>query len=115
MDADDRYRLFESARVRAELSVHDLWLRYLALGGSGDVFDVDGYLHGLLPLEPFQQDVLAQALNERLDEVYRAARVPLSWTPPGDLADDVLHRVITELLRGRPSTTEDRSGPRDEP
>lgn len=107
MDADDRRRLFETARIRAELGVHELWLRYLALGGNGDVFDIDGYLHGLLPLEPFEQDVLAQALNERLDEVYRAARIPLSAAPPTDAAGDVL----AELLRGHPSTARSWNDP----
>ena len=68
----------DAARVRAELTVPDLWLRYVALGGTGDAFDLDGYLQGLVPLETFQQDVLAQALNEALEECYRANRVPLS-------------------------------------
>ena len=102
MDIDDRYRLCEIARVRGELSVHELWLRYLALGGSVDAFDVDGYLQGLLPLDALEQDILAVALNERLDEVYRAARVPMPTTGPDD-ADAVL-RLVDDLLGGRSPT-----------
>ena len=90
MDTTDRRRIFRAARERGELTVQELWLRYLALGGNGDVFDIDGYLQGLLPLDTHQQDILAVALNERLDEVYRAARIPLSTTRPDDAGDDVL-------------------------
>jgi len=64
--------------MRSELTVQDLWPRYVALGGTGDAFDLDGYLQGLVPLESFQQDVLAQALNEALDDLYTAHHVPLS-------------------------------------
>ena len=89
MDVDDRHHTFEAARVRGDLTVPELWLRYLALGGNGDAFDIDGYLQGLLPLDTLQQDILAVALNERLDEVYRAARIPLSTTRPDDAGNDV--------------------------
>lgn len=92
--SDDRHGLVEAARMRAELGVVELWLRYVALGGNGDVFDVDGYLAGLLPLTATDEDVLAVAVNERLEELYRAARVPLSAPAPafprGSLRDAVL-------------------------
>ena len=102
MDTDDRHHLFEAARVRGELTVHELWLRYLALGGTGDAFDVDGYLQGVLPLSSLEQDILAVALNERLDEVYRAARIPTRTTGPDD--PDVLRRFVEGLLRAGPPT-----------
>jgi hypothetical protein len=78
MTAEDRHERMEAARMRSELTVQDLWPRYVALGGTGDAFDLDGYLQGLVPLESFQQDVLAQALNEALDDLYTAHHVPLS-------------------------------------
>jgi hypothetical protein len=110
MDTDDRHRRCEAARVRGELSVHELWLRYLALGGNGDVFDVDGYLQGLLPLARSEEVILAVALNERLDEVYRAARIPI---PPAgrDPGDDVLPGLLENLLRGGPPAPEARDHP----
>ncbi|HEX2073779.1 MAG TPA: hypothetical protein VHF92_08350 [Geodermatophilus sp.] len=74
----------DAARIRAELTVQDLWLRYVARGGTGDAFDLDGYLEELVPLETFQQDVLAPALNEALEDGFRAYRVPLSASPPDD-------------------------------
>jgi hypothetical protein len=98
----------DAARVRADLTVQDLWLRYLALGGTGDAFDLDGYLQGLVPLETFQQDVLAQALNEALDDRYRADCVPLSTPAHGDAEDRRLGRVIDELLADRPAAPRTR-------
>lgn len=71
-----RHPLFEAARVRAGWSVRQLWLDYLALGGTYGAFEIEAYLEGLTLLDPGQQDVLAVALNERLDDLYRAARVP---------------------------------------
>jgi hypothetical protein len=88
----------DTARLRAELTVSDLWLRYVALGGTGDAFDLDGYLQGLVPLDTFQQDVLAQAVNEALDDRYRAYSVPLSSPPSGDTGAQELDRLIEGLL-----------------
>lgn len=76
----DRHELVERARIRGQLTVCELWLRYVGLGGDAELFDIDGYLAGLLPISAFQQDVLAVAVNERLEEVYRAARVPRATT-----------------------------------
>ncbi|WP_369132318.1 hypothetical protein [Modestobacter sp. I12A-02662] len=104
MTTGERHRRMDAARVRAELTVQDLWLRYVALGGTGDAFDLDGYLQGLVPLETFQQDVLAQALNEALEDGYRSYHVPLSSHPGGDTGqdgDDPLDRLIERLVGDR--------------
>jgi hypothetical protein len=100
MDTEDRYHLFEAARLRGELTVQELWLLYLGLGGNLDAFDIDGYLQGLLPLEEIEEHVLAVALNERLDEVYRSALIPLS-SPASDTAVSDVHRAVVEGLLGR--------------
>jgi hypothetical protein len=110
MVIDDRPRRCEAARVRGELGVHELWLRYLALGGNSDVFQIDGYLQSLLPLPPSEGIILAVALNERLDEVYRAARIPIPAA--GSLSgDDVLARLVEDLVRDAPSTREAQNPP----
>ncbi len=103
----------DAARVHAELTVQGLWLRYVALGGTGDAFDLDGYLQGLVPLETFQQDVLAQALNEALEDGYRAHRIPLSGPTGAEGQDARLHSLVERLLRDRPSpdSGHDSSGP----
>jgi hypothetical protein len=99
MTGDDRFRRMDAARVHARLSVQDLWLRYLALGGTGDAFDLDGYLQGLVPLDTFQQDVLAQTLNEALTDLYRSFLLPLSTPAAVDPRDDDrLRRLMDELL-----------------
>ena len=103
MTDNERHRRMDAARVRAELTVQDLWLRYVALGGTGDAFDLDGYLQGLVPMETFQQDVLAQALNEALEDCYRAHHIPLSTPPPDDAGHERLSRLIAELLDDRPA------------
>lgn len=102
----------DAARVRAQLSVQDLWLRYLALGGTGDAFDLDGYLQGLVPLDAFQQDVLAQALNEALRDVYQSYLVPLS-TPTGadGWDDDRLGTLMERLLGDRSPARAPESAP----
>ena len=93
----------DAARVRAELTVQELWLRYVALGGTGDAFDLDGYLQGLVPLDDFQQDVLAQTLNEALTDLYHSYLVPLSTHAVIDgWADDRLRRLMDQLLPERP-------------
>ena len=100
MTSDERYQRMDTARIRAELTVQNLWLRYVALGGTGDVFDLDGYLQGLVPLATFQQDVLAQALNEALEDSYQAHRVPLSAQQGQADGDGGLARLIADLLDG---------------
>jgi hypothetical protein len=104
MDPENLHRQCETARVRGELTVQDLWLRYLALGGDHDAFDIDGYLQGLLQLEPHQEHVLAVALNERLEEVLRAALIPLPTVGRHE-ADGGARRVVIDELLGRDPST----------
>jgi hypothetical protein len=117
MADEDRHERVEAARIRAELTAAELWLRYVALGGNGDLFDIDGYLTGVLPLSAFDQDVLAVAVNERLEEVYRAARVPLATRIPDPDPADELRDVVAALLRpsgaGRPAPGDATHPPRD--
>jgi hypothetical protein len=58
----------------ANLTLEQLWLRYFALGGDAALIEVEGYLQGLLPLPALQHDMLAHALNERLDELASSRR-----------------------------------------
>jgi hypothetical protein len=71
-----RQELFEVARQRASWTVEQLWVHYLALGGTLVVFDLEAYLCGLMSIPPGQQDVLACALNERLADLHEPAEVP---------------------------------------
>ena len=49
---------------RSQLSVAELWLRYLAIGGSADELELEAYLLGLLNMDTYQHNLIAQALNE---------------------------------------------------
>jgi hypothetical protein len=111
MTTDDRYRLMEAARIGAGVTVQQLWLRYVALTGTSDAFDVDGYLQGLVELDPFQQDVLAQASNEALEDHHRSLRVPLTAPTGGREADGSLRTVIQRMLSSGSNASETHAAP----
>lgn len=90
------YLRFEAVRVQSSLSVSDLWVRYLSAGGHCDILDIDAHLNGVLALDRRERDTLAYALNERIDELARAARIPY-LNPIGDTSAS-LQDVIAELL-----------------
>lgn len=77
---------FYEAFEKTGLTVGELWLRYFALGGDAGQFELDAYLNGAIALPPLQHDMLAHAINERLDEI-AAVRAPYSKDfspePPG--------------------------------
>ena len=49
---------------RSGMPYEELWLRQVALGGSAGRLEVEAYVLGLLVADPYQHDLLAQALNE---------------------------------------------------
>jgi len=51
------------------LSVRDVWIRYLALGGNADEVSVEAQIHGLVELPAGEYNVLAHTLNEELEEL----------------------------------------------
>jgi hypothetical protein len=55
--------VFEGLR-RSQLSLQDLWIRYLAIGGSASELELEAYLLGLLKMDTYEHNVIAQALNE---------------------------------------------------
>jgi hypothetical protein len=78
--------------------VDDLWLRYLALTGTCDVFELDAFLNDLTTWTDHEQNVLACALNERLDELYQVVHVPylMSSSPTSEPEEPLA--VLRELL-----------------
>jgi hypothetical protein len=105
-DTDSRHQLFEAARTQAGWTVQQLWVGYLAVGGSRDAFDIEAYLHGLGPLSDHQQDILANAVNERLDDLYRAASVPYLSTLTLEPCEGQDPLAILDELRGARSPDE---------
>jgi hypothetical protein len=71
-------------------------VRYLSVGGGCDIFDIDAHLQGVLALHPSEQDALAWALNERLDELAAAAHVP--YLEASQPTPESLLEVISDLL-----------------
>jgi hypothetical protein len=69
--ASEQQRRLARALQRADLSTDELWKRYTARGGVAGMTEVDDYVRGLAGLPADQRDVLALAVNERLDELAR--------------------------------------------
>ena len=87
-ESEQRRRFAESLR-HADVGIEELWLRYFTLGGHAGQFEVEAYIHGAIALPALQRDILAHALNERLDELYSAAsRAPYSVDAPDPTPDD---------------------------
>jgi hypothetical protein len=76
--AGEQGTALQQAFRHTDLSLEELWMRYFALGGDADLIAVDAHLSGLIPLPRPQGDVLALAINERLDEVLAQRRAPYS-------------------------------------
>jgi hypothetical protein len=77
-EGDHQQRSLTVALQRAQLDVGELWLRYFALGGEAGPVEVDAYIHGLADLPSLQRDMLAHAVNERLDELTGRQRAEYS-------------------------------------
>ncbi|MGR7023081.1 hypothetical protein [Geodermatophilus sp. URMC 62] len=65
------------------LQTREVWVRYVALGGTADEVSVAAQIHGFLDLPPGEYNVLAHALDEELEDIVAAcgsAVVPLKQT-----------------------------------
>src|SRR4051794_41927503 len=71
---EEQQSALRAAFELADLSLEQLWLRYFALGGSADLMEVDAHLSGLMGFPATQRDMLAHAVNERLDELMAQRR-----------------------------------------
>ncbi|MHA7222189.1 hypothetical protein ACX80S_07690 [Arthrobacter sp. RHLT1-20] len=78
-EESEQRRQFEASLRRADVSMEEVWLRYFTLGGEAGQLEVEAYIHGAMALPALQRDILAHALNERLDELHSdAPRAPYS-------------------------------------
>jgi hypothetical protein len=97
-EPSSQHQQFTAARRNAGWTLEQLWIHYIALGGTLVVFDLDAYLAGLTPIPPDQQDVLACALNERLADLHQTTRIPYLSA----LANPPDQDAVTELLEQLP-------------
>ncbi|WP_033262250.1 PP2C family protein-serine/threonine phosphatase [Amycolatopsis vancoresmycina] len=74
---EEQRRRIAACFARSDLTLEQLWMRYFALGGSLSLIELDAYLNGLTTLPRVDRDMLAHAVNERLDET-GPARAPYS-------------------------------------
>jgi hypothetical protein len=73
----DRQRQLICVAIRtADLDPQDIWVRYFGLAGSADEFEMDAYLNGLIVLPPLECDLIAEAVNELIDEIPPLPRAP---------------------------------------
>jgi serine phosphatase RsbU (regulator of sigma subunit) len=105
---DRQQQALRTAFGHAQLTLEDLWLRYFALGGEGDLVDVDAHLAGLMPLTRTQGDMLAHAVNERLDELISLHRVPYSRPVRQDRPTSGPLAALVTLLMGAPPAPPER-------
>ena len=82
--SSDLTRRLHDAFEAAELTVDELWLRYFSFGGEAGRLEVDAYVNGAIAMPPVQHDMLAHAINERLDEI-PPPRAPYSDDSDGGL------------------------------
>lgn len=92
----------------AELTLEQLWLRYFAVGGDVGLVELEAYLAGLVPLPSRQLDLLAQAVNEALDDLLHAARIPYSHAAAGTPDAAAALSASAALLTGSGFATPDQ-------
>jgi len=95
-----RHALLIAAQQQTGWTLEQLWVHYLALGGTAVIFDLEAHLADLNTLPPAEQDVLACAVNERLADLSNPLRLAYAFddhSDPGPL--DPL-TVIDDLLAG---------------
>ncbi|MEV7549780.1 PP2C family protein-serine/threonine phosphatase [Amycolatopsis sp. NPDC089917] len=109
LQAEEQRRIVAACFARTGLTLEQLWLRYFALGGDVSELELEAFLQGLLPLPRIQRDMVAHAINERLEEVSGVRQAPYSretgenTRPRGPLAAlvgllDGAHRAPPERL-----------------
>lgn len=60
----------------ADLTVADVWVRYFSFSSAVAEYEVHAYLQGLINLPRLQRDLIAQAVNELIDEQPDPRRAP---------------------------------------
>ncbi|CCH29511.1 PP2C family protein-serine/threonine phosphatase [Actinosynnema sp. NPDC047251] len=99
-DAAEQQQSAAAALKHADLTLDELWVRYFALGGNAGLVEVDAYLHGLNGLDRAQRDVLAHAVNERLDELTPPRRAGYSRHARADRSRADSLEALVGLLEG---------------
>ncbi|MEV7098350.1 PP2C family protein-serine/threonine phosphatase [Amycolatopsis sp. NPDC051045] len=97
---EEQQRLVAACFARSDLTLEQLWMRYFALGGSLSLLELDAYLNGLFALPRVDRDMVAHAVNERLDEVTGPARAPYSHSVTDAKPLHGPLKALVDLLEG---------------
>ena len=79
MSTPDRIDL-PGAWAQCALTIEELWLAFVALGGTGTCRHVRALVQGLVPASPSEHLVLAHAFNEHFAERQEPVRVASPWS-----------------------------------
>ncbi|MBO3093345.1 PP2C family protein-serine/threonine phosphatase [Cellulomonas dongxiuzhuiae] len=100
MTTEPHWRLMRIAHLRTRQTVDELWLRYVALGGSAGVVDLEAFLAGEADLPEVERDRVALAVNDHLNTLAGAARAPYSRTVRPPEPSTGLPAALVAMLRG---------------
>lgn len=75
-------RQLEAGLTRSGLTYRELWWRQVAMGGDASPLELEAYVLGLLAIDSYQYDVIAQALNEHFLD--GGADHPVPYSEPSD-------------------------------
>ncbi|RJT74403.1 hypothetical protein D6T63_18600 [Arthrobacter cheniae] len=102
-EAEETQRaLINAAMVASDVPCSDVWLRYFALGGALDDFDLDAFFAGLMSLPLAECNLVAEAVNELIAEQPPRPKAPHRNGPPlppetcgrGDVLDELLRQWL---------------------
>lgn len=96
----EQQRQLAACYAHSRLTPEQLWMRYFALGGSMSLLDLDAYLNGLTTLPRVDRDMLAHAVNERLDELTGPPRAPYSHSVHDGKPLHGPLKALVDLLEG---------------
>ncbi|WP_410661188.1 PP2C family protein-serine/threonine phosphatase [Amycolatopsis sp. lyj-112] len=97
---EEQRRVVADCFARTGLTVEQLWLRYFALGGGVTELELDAFLQGLMTLPRIQRDMVAHAVNERLEEVTGLRQAPYSQKADGPSRSRGPLAALVDLLAG---------------
>lgn len=74
MDAEEQHDIqdLNAALILGDITIEELWLAYIAIGGYAGEHEIEEYLRGLVSLRKLQRELLKWAVEEL------SARVRLS-------------------------------------
>lgn len=77
----------------AGLDMGAVWIAYFTMGGNAGTWEVEAYIGGALSLPALERDILAQAINELIDELPPRRKATFS-----DDGADIDHGRMNSIL-----------------